>query len=658
MAIKFVIGVWDTRDVWDVHNSLADNMIDTTLKFTKTVVTQTNVPGCTCIDSFVFRDLNTIFDNVNNFDYTHFLLVAAGCMIKNPELLIKGVKAQIDSNPGMCVSGQILHTGLWSSVNNKEFFTLHEQMMLFSKHALEDMQRDNFKFKTTPAFSSTEYRKIKRHEDNVHDNYTPLDISPHNDSKLISVTKTNTFGFFEDVIQYCMKTNWHIQNLNGQIRSSKHYTYHIEKPYEFEKYLFEDIETIEENKDNIVQGHYEFFHNMKVGDNVFWSYNTEDVDPNVQTKQYDSFVTLAAGPMPWIYLSTLDFIDDTHVHFVDISGSGLEFQKWFLENYEVNKFDNWKQVIDTFLQDETRKNYIPSGNPEMSIVAWDKQKAKVDAAWDKIKNFTYTYEKNDMLHSNDVKNFVKTHQNPFVWFSNIFRYHATFEKNLTNEDLQNFINLLITENRLVNWTGISPDNNRRVNGMCSKPNSVGDICKPYDIPPMNSELFFEEIQKLEELNLFTDHRGGQHPGWSSFALHGLGYDKTLGYENYGYENDQEAPYDWTPEGLEHCPNLVEYFKNSGIKKRYHRLRIMRLAPGGYISIHDDDPHNFKTNWALNIAINNPDRCEMHFWNDDFVYAGKVPWEPGLAFLIRIHWKHMVMNLSDTVRYHIIAHGEN
>ena len=53
-----------------------------------------------------------------------------------------------------------------------------------------------------------------------------------------------------------------------------------------------------------------------------------------------------------------------------------------------------------------------------------------------------------------------------------------------------------------------------------------------------------------------------------------------------------------------------------------------------------------------------DKCEMHFWNDDFVYAGKVPWEPGLAFLIRIHWKHMVMNLSDTVRYHIIAHGEN
>ena len=113
------------------------------------------------------------------------------------------------------------------------------------------------------------------------------------------------------------------------------------------------------------------------------------------------------------------------------------------------------------------------------------------------------------------------------------------------------------------------------------------------------------------------------------------------------------------EGLTHCPNLVEYFKNSGIKKRYHRLRIMRLAPGGYISIHDDDPNNIKTNWALNIAINNRLISAKCIFGTTILYMlVKFHGEPGLAFLIRIHWKHMVMNLSDTVRYHIIAHGEN
>lgn len=656
MAIKFIIGVWDNRQTWNVHDSLADNMVETTLKFTKTVVTQHNVLDITCVDSFVFNDLNKIFEHVNSYDYTHFLLVAAGCMIKNPELLIKGIKSQIEDNPGMCVSGQILHTGIWPSVNNLEFFTLHEQMVLFSKHALDDMQRDNFKFKTTIAYSSDEYRRIKRHKDNVHDNYTPLDIGPHDDSELISITKTNTFGFFEDIIQYCMKTNWYIQNFNNQIRSSKYYTYHIEKPYEFEKYLFADLDTIEKNKDHMVRGHYEFFHNMKVNDNVFWAYNTEDVDPNVQIKTYDGFITLAAGPMPWIYLSTLKFTDDTHVHFVDISGSGIEFQRWFLENYEPNKFDKWNDIVELFLQNENRQHYIPSGNRDMSIIAWDKQRKYIDAEWERIKQFRYTFEKSDMLHSQAARSVVKQCKDPFVWFSNIFRYHATFEKNLTNEDLQNFLNRLIAENRQVNWTGISPDNNKRVNGMNSVPNLPGQMCKPVEIPAMNTELFLNEIQRLEELNLFTDHRGSNHPGWSSFVLHGLGYNKTLGYENYGYSNDLEAPYAWTPEALEHCPNLVEYFKTSGIKKRYHRLRIMKLAPGGYISIHDDDPNNTKTNWALNIAINNPENCEMHFWNDDFVYAGKVPWQPSSAFLIRIHWKHMVRNLSDTVRYHVIAHG--
>ena len=85
---------------------------------------------------------------------------------------------------------------------------------------------------------------------------------------------------------------------------------------------------------------------------------------------------------------------------------------------------------------------------------------------------------------------------------------------------------------------------------------------------------------------------------------------------------------------------------------------MRLAPSGYISIHDDDPNNYKKVWALNLAINNPKDCEMHFWNDDYQYAGMVPWAPGKAFKIRIHWKHMVMNNSNEVRYHMIIHGED
>ena len=79
-------------------------------------------------------------------------------------------------------------------------------------------------------------------------------------------------------------------------------------------------------------------------------------------------------------------------------------------------------------------------------------------------------------------------------------------------------------------------------------------------------------------------------------------------------------------------NLRKYFEENKIHghEYYHRVRIMKLAPAGYISIHDDDPKKNKKPWdenkgrpsSLNMCINNPDGCEMHFWNGDFEYVGR------------------------------------
>ena len=142
-----------------------------------------------------------------------------------------------------------------------------------------------------------------------------------------------------------------------------------------------------------------------------------------------------------------------------------------------------------------------------------------------------------------------------------------------------------------------------------------------------------------------------------FCLHGITYDKTEGFEVYGYKSDDEAPYVWTDEALKYCPNLVNYFKNSNLKNEYHRLRIMKIKPNGHINFHNDDPQKHRSQWALNIAINNPPECEMHFWTNELLYAGMVPWKDRTAYKIRIHWNHMVRNLSNQNRYHIIVHGK-
>ena len=69
------------------------------------------------------------------------------------------------------------------------------------------------------------------------------------------------------------------------------------------------------------------------------------------------------------------------------------------------------------------------------------------------------------------------------------------------------------------------------------------------------------------------------------------------------------------------------------------------------------PEYYTDGWNLNVAINNPKNCEMHFWNEKYLYLGQVPWQPGHAFKIRTGYNHLVRNLSTENRYHIIIHGK-
>ena len=82
---------------------------------------------------------------------------------------------------------------------------------------------------------------------------------------------------------------------------------------------------------------------------------------------------------------------------------------------------------------------------------------------------------------------------------------------------------------------------------------------------------------------------------------------------------------------------------------------MKLDPGGMIGMHSDNPD--PNTWATNMAINNPEGCEMHFWNKNWEYLGQVPWKAGDTNRIRIGYFHIVINKSKETRYHMIIHGE-
>lgn len=158
-------------------------------------------------------------------------------------------------------------------------------------------------------------------------------------------------------------------------------------------------------------------------------------------------------------------------------------------------------------------------------------------------------------------------------------------------------------------------------------------------------------------HMFVAHRDdkygeGTHRGWSACTLHGISYDKTNVWQEYGYTS--EPKYTWTTAG-EKCPTVKSFFDTLPTE-RLARVRFMKLDAGGWVSPHNDkgpgiDWDNiFDHPLPINIAIHHPSNCSMTIEN-----KGIVPFKSGKAFLVNILKNHSVVNFSTQDRIHIIGH---
>lgn len=157
---------------------------------------------------------------------------------------------------------------------------------------------------------------------------------------------------------------------------------------------------------------------------------------------------------------------------------------------------------------------------------------------------------------------------------------------------------------------------------------------------------------------FVDHRGEKHPGWNSCCIHGIDVDKTGAWTNYGYNKEEDVPYQWTTLS-DHTPCIKKFWQEFPYEK-YRRIRFMQLEPNGYISPHSDAPGKLPGEMNLdllefgvpiNVAIIHPEDCFMTL--DGY---GTVPFKEGKAFMINIRNYHSVINFSNKTRIHLIAHG--
>ena len=170
---------------------------------------------------------------------------------------------------------------------------------------------------------------------------------------------------------------------------------------------------------------------------------------------------------------------------------------------------------------------------------------------------------------------------------------------------------------------------------------------------LNIEMPLRKIQN-EVKSIFSEfvkHRGKEHPGWYSVALHGVAKDITDDWKSKIYKGrwNTQPTYTWTSI-KDHCPNTIAWLKEHWNFKEFHRIRFMLLKPRGIIFPHKD--YECKKLAAYNVAIINPKGVE--FCMQD---AGLIPWKEGESRAIDIGRIHSVVNNSDEDRIHMIIHGK-
>ena len=174
-------------------------------------------------------------------------------------------------------------------------------------------------------------------------------------------------------------------------------------------------------------------------------------------------------------------------------------------------------------------------------------------------------------------------------------------------------------------------------------------CLKLDLDVPHEEMAAEARALRDKFILYRNQDSYGHKGWYSLPLFGLGADKPMSWDAYGYANANEASKDfaWT-EIAEQCPVTVNWLKTKFPSQQLGRVRFMLLEAGGFIAPHIDSPYSIPD--PVNIALTNPGECVWQ-WADgttlDFV--------PGSAYAVNISYEHSVYNRSKEDRYHLIVH---
>lgn len=162
----------------------------------------------------------------------------------------------------------------------------------------------------------------------------------------------------------------------------------------------------------------------------------------------------------------------------------------------------------------------------------------------------------------------------------------------------------------------------------------------FNVPYKKIEGEYENVK--ESLVIHRPQDG--HKDWYAITLYGTGSNNTNSHWEYGRRSKKNV----TEIGLR-CPFTMEFVRSLPYD-RIDDVRYLVIKAGGYIAEHIDVPEH---NWLdpLNISITYPK-------GSVFIHDGEeIPYQPGAAFVLNIHYPHAVENKSNEDRLHLLIHGK-
>jgi hypothetical protein len=539
----------------------------------------------------------------------------------------------------------------------ERYYELHDQHIVINRALLAKLNEVPF-YKNENANKELIY--IERSEENFHDDYTPISVCAGEGQ--IRVKDIANGGLW---IHEALSAGLDIVPFNEELRREKRFFYPNEKLITCEALRIEET------------GRYDPFFPISLEKAII---TREFIGP------LENLIAVCSSLRPFLLLKEYGYSHETKIYLIDFSKISLEIMRFLFIEWDGKDYPELMESLKPIIRRNSKENLDEYWNYFLSF--WESEDKWLLFLKDIREKCVVVLKEINLCDADSLDFYFNKESDgkrDYLWLSNSFNYKPTMtmlDSDVIRGSAMNFFTKAKKSKPELFYDGFMPNNLRLAGDFIRNIHLFKDLTLENAVDYGEAFCFFQEnvfgykdknsentpfplvdtafpheeilSEAISLERSYFKHRLDAD-GWTSVALHGISNSHTQSHSHYGYQTEDEVPYQWTS-AVEKTPVLnkwLEDFLSEGdIFEKYYRVRIMRLAPGGYILPHQDHKSGERKFFAINIAINNPDLAKIVFKG-----FGVTPWVAGDVRLYDVSVPHSACNPSDSPRYHLIIHGK-